>query len=105
MVKGPSIEHRQGWATGVSPSYQLFDKKPVVVFRRKNNLRNIFCKNDVKRKNAEALTSEEKCKGCKLSKGLTKKKSLPRKNGVSVKTSLGDHCKLSGVIYAINCKN
>ena len=83
---------------------KIFDKKPIVAFRRKRNLRNILCKNDVREKNFEKQETKN-CKGCQVCKIMTKKDVVVnQKNGLSVKTSPGGHCKSTGIIYAIHCK-
>ena len=52
---------------------KIFDKKPIVAFRRKRNLRNILCKNDVREKNFEKQETKN-CKGCQVCKIMTKKR-------------------------------
>ena len=81
----------------------IFKEEPTVAFRRKKNLKNILCKNDV-RKNEHKITGGN-CKGCQLCVIMSNKVVIKNKNnGATVNTKPGEHCKSTGVVYAINCK-
>ena len=82
---------------------EVFSEKPTIAFRRKKNLRNILCRNDVRKR--EEDKHEKKCKGCQLCRIMSEKDEVVNdKNGLSVKCQRGGHCKSTGVVYAIKCK-
>ena len=82
---------------------EVFPDKPIIAFRRKKNLKNILCRNDVREQKQEK--SAAKCKGCQLCRIMSNKGEVVNdKNGLSVKVQPGGHCKSTGVIYAIRCK-
>ena len=82
---------------------KTFHEKPIVAFRRKKNFKNILCKNDVRKKEVEKV--EKKCKGCQLCRIMSHNTTITnKKNGETVKTKPGSHCKSTGIVYAIHCK-
>ena len=81
---------------------KTFTSKPTVTYKRKKNLLNYLCKNDIRNKK---IQKEEKCRGCKLCKLVNTSKTITNKNtGTTIKIKPGATCKSTGIIYAINCK-
>ena len=79
-----------------------FKERSTVAFRRKKNLSNHLCRNDIRKKQIKKV---EKCKGCQLCKIVNSNKTVVNKNnGVKVDIKQGANCKTTGIIYAINCK-
>ena len=80
----------------------IFKENPTVAFRRKKNLKNILCRNDIRDKVPRQDTC---CKGCQLCDKMSDKETITnKKNGVSVGVKPGGCCQSSGVVYAIYCK-
>ena len=99
----PSIlkENHKILTTDVKLS-KTFPTISTVGFRRKKNLSNYLCRNDIKEKTSP---DEEKCKGCILCKQMRKEKTVTnKKTGIIVNAKPGACCKTKGVIYAVNCK-
>ena len=86
---------------------KIFPEKPRVVFRRRNNLKDILCKNDISNPNERSTEHEEptkKCKGCQFCGILQHCDTLINpQNGCTIKTKPGT-CLSVGVIYALKCK-
>ena len=81
---------------------KIFNERSTVAFRRKKNLSNHLCRNDIRKKQIKKV---EKCKGCQLCKILNSNKTVVNKNnGTKVDIKQGANCKTTGIIYAINCK-
>ena len=81
---------------------KTFTSRSTVAFRRKKNLSNYLCKNDIRNKRP---LGEEKCKGCKLCKIMSTNKTITNKNkNISFNIKPGANCKTKGIIYAVNCK-
>ena len=80
----------------------IYKEKSIVAFRRRKNIRNFLCRNDVKeRKDQEPSKS---C-GCQLCKLMSPKDTVVNQNnGAQIKIKPGGTCKSTGVIYAVNCK-
>ena len=79
----------------------IFEEKSSVAYRRRKNIGNFLCKNDVR-----MLEKKEpaKCKGCKLCKIINNEDIVINKNnGAQVRTKKGGHCQSTGVIYAVTC--
>ena len=80
----------------------VFKENPTVAFRRKRNLKNILCKNDIRKKPPKEIGC---CKGCQLCNKMSDKETITNKKiGVSVCIKPGGCCQSSGVVYAIYCK-
>ena len=79
---------------------KVLPDKPITAFRRKKNIRNILCRNDVKKQKEEKDT--EKCKGCQHCKVMSNKGevvngkigSLLRANLVVTADTLGLYMQL-----------
>ena len=81
---------------------KIFKERSTAAFRRKKNLANHLCRNDIKKKE---IPESEKCKGCKLCKIMSRNDTIINKNnGAEIKIKPGSNCKTTGIIYAINCK-
>ena len=79
----------------------IFKEKSIVAFRRRKNLKNFLCRNDVQDKEDPIFS---KCKGCQLCKQINQKETIINKNnGASIKVKKGGTCKSTGCIYAVNC--
>ena len=79
--------------------------RPTVAFRRKKNLKNILCKNDIRENDRDCSKGNDKPCKCQVCKLLVKSDSLTNpKNDLSVKKKYGGDCRSTGVIYAIHCK-
>ena len=79
----------------------IFEEKSSVAYRRRKNIGNFLCKNDVRMLEKKEPT---KCKGCKLCKIINNEDILINKNnGAQVRTKKGGHCQSTGVIYAVTC--
>ena len=66
----------------------IFKEEPTVAFRRKKNLKNILCKNDVRTN--EHKNTEGKYKGCQLCVIMSDRTMITNKNnGATVKTKPG----------------
>ena len=74
----------------------------MVAYRRRKNLKNFLCRNDVKERKQQ---ENSKCCGCNLCKVMSQKDTVVNQNnGAQIKIKPGGTCKSTGVIYAINCK-
>ena len=83
----------------------IFTERPTVAFRRKKNLSNILCKNDIRQNDRDCSKGNDKPCKCQVCKLLVKSDSLTNpKNDLSVKKKYGGDCRSTGVIYAIHCK-
>ena len=83
---------------------KIFVKTSTVTFRKRKNLSNHLCKNDIKKREEEEKIIKI-CKGCQLCKIMSKKDTISNENtGVTIKIKKGGTCKSTGVIYAVNCK-
>ena len=81
---------------------KTFKERSTVAFRRKKNLSNHLCRNDIRKKQTQKV---EKCKGCKLCKVMNPNKTIVNKNnGATFDIKQGANCKTTGIIYAVNCK-
>ena len=81
---------------------QIFPTKPTVGFRRKKNLANYLCRNDIKK---PKQNSDVKYKGCILCKQIGKGTTVTnKKTGLQVKIKPGATCQTKGIIYAVYCK-
>ena len=81
---------------------KIFEDRPIVAFRRRKNIRNFLCRNDVRKKQEEGPST---CKGCKLCRLMSREEVVVnRNNGATVKIKPGSCCQTTGVIYAISCK-
>ena len=80
----------------------IYTEKSIVAFRRRKNIKNFLCRNDVKEKGDPEFS---KCKECRLCKLMSSKDTIINENnGAQVKIKPGGTCKTTGVIYAVNCK-
>ena len=74
----------------------------MVAFRRRKNIGNFICKNDVREKDTSGTAT---CKGCKLCRLLSPNEVIINKNnGAQIKVKPGATCKTTGLIYAVTCK-
>lgn len=81
----------------------IFKERHTVAFRRKKNLENFLCKNDIKQK--EKKNDVQICKGCQLCRVLSETKTvINEKTGSSITIKSEGNCKSTGVIYAVKCK-
>ena len=82
----------------------IFTDRPTVAFRRKKNLANLLCKNDVREKKIDPHEQSKTCK-CQVCKIMSKSDSVTNpKNGLSLKLRPGGNCKSTGIVYAVKCK-
>ena len=84
----------------------IFKERPTVAFRRKKNLGNFLCRNDVMKKKQNDITTEnvKQCK-CQLCKLLKKPECITNhQNGLKLSIKPGATCKSKGVVYSIHCK-
>ena len=80
----------------------VYKDKSIVAFRRRKNLKDSLCRNDIADREEPKFTA---CKGCQLCKQLVQKETIVNKNnGACIKVKKGGTCKSTGCIYAINCK-
>ena len=80
----------------------IFKEKSIVAYRRRKNLKNFLCRNDVRERKQQ---ENSKCSGCNLCKVMSQKDTVVNQNnGAQIKIKPGGTCKSTGVIYAINCK-
>ena len=80
----------------------IFKEKSMVAYRRRKNLKNFLCRNDVRERKQQ---ENSKCCGCNLCKVMSQKDTVVNQNnGAQIKIKPGGTCKSTGVIYAINCK-
>ena len=100
----PSILNENFKILNNDPKLQsIFNEKPTVAFRRKKNLSNFLCRNDIRTKSEEKLMKQNcKCQLCKIMSNKTT--VINKKNGAMVSIKPGGNCKSTGVVYAINCK-
>ena len=71
-------------------------------FRRKKNLSNHLCRNDIRKKQMQKV---EKCKGCQLCKIMNLNKTVVNKNnGKKVDIKQGANSETTGIVDTINCK-
>ena len=81
---------------------KIFEEKSIIAFRRRKNLANHLCRNDVRKK---ILPQSEKCNGCKICHLISTNDTIVNKNnGAKIKIKPGASCKTTGIIYAVNCK-
>ena len=81
---------------------KIFKSRSTVAFRRKKNLSNYLCYNDIRNKKP---SKEGKCRGCQLCKLMGTGKTVTNKNtGAKINIKPGATCKTTGIIYAIHCK-
>ena len=81
---------------------KIFEEKQMVAFRRRKNIGNFLCRNDVRE---NETTGAAACKGCKLCRILSPDEVITNKNnGAQVKIKPGATCKTTGLIYAVTCK-
>lgn len=82
----------------------IFKDQPTVAFRRKKNLGNILCKNDIKKKEEKGCSAKPcKCQVCEIMKNDTDH-ITNHQNGLTLRIQPGATCKSTGVVYTIQCK-
>ena len=82
----------------------IFSDRPTVAFRRKKNLTNLLCKNDVREKKIDPREQSKTC-NCQVCKIMSKSDSVTNpKNGLSLKLRPGGNCKSTGIVYAVKCR-
>jgi hypothetical protein len=83
---------------------KIFNERPTIAFRRKKNLANILCRNDVKdHVEEEYPTKACKCQLCRILNSETDH-ITNQKNGLTLRIQPGGNCKSKGVVYALHCK-
>lgn len=82
----------------------IFVERPIVAFRRKKNLANLLCKNDVRKKHTDHDEQVRTCK-CQVCKLMSKSDSVTNpRNGLSLKLKPGGNCRSTGIVYAVKCR-
>ena len=80
----------------------IFKEKSIVAYRRRKNLKNFLCRNDVREREPQEVS---RCRGCQVCRLMNQKETVRNENnGAQIKVKPGGSCKSTGVIYAINCK-
>ena len=104
LAKLPSLLQKNYNILDSDPKLKkIFPEKPRVVFRRRKNLSDILCKNDVSnidKRPTEDTEQTKGCKGCQFCGILQHGETLTNpQNGCTIKTKPGT-CLSVGVIYA-----
>ena len=101
----PSILKRNYDILDNDPRLQtIFVDRPIVAFRRKKNLADFLCKNDIRKKKINPSEQVKTC-NCQACKIMSKSDNVTNpRNGLSLKLKPGGNCKSSGIVYAVKCR-
>ena len=99
----PSILNQNHAILNADPKLnKVFPTRSTVAFRRKKNLANHLCRNDIRARSTNK--KEEKCKGCIICKQVKDVEFvINNKSGAQVETKPGATCRTKGVVYAVRC--